>query len=176
MPLAAGRRGTRGGAVPDVDAGGDEGTVLLGAARCAGVSVGVGAGGVVVVVLGVGVGVVLGCAVAIPPPVVISIDAKAPMISDFNGDARFGRGKFRYFATLARPRYRAGYRGPRRGVRDYLPLFPPVVGGGLGFVADAGGGFICARGTRAEGYPPLRSNAPVRESLVRVVATVRPCA
>lgn len=89
------------GVVPDVDAGGVEGTGLLGATRCAGVSVGDGAEGVVVVVLGVGVGVVVGCAAAIPPPVANRTEANDPTINVFTGEARFGRGKFRYFVTLA---------------------------------------------------------------------------
>lgn len=55
-----------------------------------------GAGAVVlVVVLLPGVGVVVGWAAAIPPPDAISIDARAPMISDFDGDARFGHGRVR---------------------------------------------------------------------------------
>ncbi|MFD9664871.1 hypothetical protein ACFWAY_25145 [Rhodococcus sp. NPDC059968] len=90
-----------GGAVSDVVADGDEGTVLLGAARCAEESVGVGAGGVVVVVLGVGVGVVVGCAAAIPPPVANSTEANDATINIFAGEGRFGRGDFRYFITLA---------------------------------------------------------------------------
>ncbi|EID77983.1 MULTISPECIES: hypothetical protein [Rhodococcus] len=89
------------GTVPDGDAGGDEGTVLLGVTRSAVVSVGVGDVGVVVVVLGVGVGVVVGCAAAIPPPVANNTDANDARINVFAGEARFGRGKFRYFVTLA---------------------------------------------------------------------------
>ncbi|WP_155772991.1 hypothetical protein [Rhodococcus opacus] len=61
----------------------------------------VGGTGVVVLVLGVGVGVVVGCAAAIPPPVAINTAVNDATTNDAAGEARFGHGKFRYFATLA---------------------------------------------------------------------------
>lgn len=81
---------------------------LLGATRCAGASAD-GAGGVVVVVLdagvvvlvlGGGVGVVVGCAAAIPPPDASNAVASDAIMNVFAGEARFGRGEFKYFVDL----------------------------------------------------------------------------